>query len=242
MHGLAKSMDGELSGKRELSEGAGATGQERGGITNVPQLLQTHRHRAPCRSGAAELSLRERTQIPATQNLLHICIAPSRTPGSTKQYINPTEVFLSSSFQPPCYERFFCFFSFCPSGKPGSITPKTPLGGNPDPPAAVSGPSIIPFCTLESTSDVTPGGRAERGVPAYRLPFAGCPAVRGALGEVAVPLRRGTAGRVTLCLLGCLRGAAVAVHGAALDAPAAGHRALEEGTEGEWRSPSQPSR
>lgn len=69
---------------------------------------------------------------------------------------------------------------------------------------------------------MTPG-EGEGGDPAYRLPFASCPAVRGALGEVAVPLRRGLAGRVTLSLLGRLRGAAVAVHDAALDAPSAGH-------------------
>lgn len=56
-------------------------------------------------------------------------------------------------------------FFFLSLFKPGLITPKTPLGGNPDPPAAVSGPSIIPFCTLESTSDVTPGEGRRGGSP-----------------------------------------------------------------------------
>lgn len=102
-----------------------------------------------------------------------------------------------------------------------------------DPPAALPGLGIQHHATPESTGAVTPGwGR----VPAYRLPLSGCPAVRGARGEVTVPLRGWPAGRVTLGLLGCLRGAVVALHGAALDTPAAGHGALQEGTEGEWSS------
>lgn len=95
-------------------------------------------------------------------------------------------------------------------------------------------PSIIPGA--ESSRAATPG-LGEGGVPAYRLPFSGCPAVCGALGEVTVPLQGWPAGRVTLGLLGCLQGAAVALHGAALDAPAAGHGALREGTQGECSSP-----
>lgn len=78
--------------------------------------------------------------------------------------------------------------------------------------------------------------RAGEGVPAYRLPLSGCPAVRGARGEVTVPLQGWPAGRVTLGLLGCRGAAAVALHGAALDAPAAGHGALREGTQGECGS------
>lgn len=60
-----------------------------------------------------------------------------------------------------------------------------------------------------------------------RLPFARSPAVRGALGELAVPL----GGRLARRVARCRRGTAVALHRALLDTATAGHRALREGTE-----------
>lgn len=59
------------------------------------------------------------------------------------------------------------------------------------------------------------------------MPFARSPAVRGALGELAVPL----GGRLARRVARCRRGTAVALHRALLDTATAGHRALREGTE-----------